>query len=307
MFKKFFYISFVFYIALISLVFFLFSQKSSKLKETATNTIESIKQDSLNKDLTIDDIESKFAIKTETTNTKEGEFDFYKSYGDPYCTITAIRFKFPSLVATVYTTDKFEPCNDKDFKEFSLSSIIAQMQTISSAFFYSLNPPQLNTMVSNLSQSQDPFISIGKLRFSKIAIIKIPVPSLLSDPATALTNGIFFQPGKLQYTPFETQEDFYAYWKQGALVFGLISPKGNYYVMTSFAYSSLKNLEITNLKELEKFLSLKPGWKYEIFTLNKPLIIRYQVADGYATQRVVDEFGNYYIEVSRPSFLAITN
>jgi len=302
MFKKFFYISFVFYVALISLGFFHFSQISSKLKDTATNNIESKKQGSLNKDLTIDDIESKFAAKTETTNTKEGEFEFYKSYGDPYCIITAIRFKFPSLVATVYTTHGFDPCNDKDFKELSIPSVIAQMQTSSTAFFYSLNPPQLNTMVSNLSQPHDPFISIGKFRFRKIAIAKIPLPSLLSDPTAAFNNGAFFQPGRLPYIPFETQEDFYAYWKQGSLVFGLVSPKGNYYVMTSFAYSSLKNLEITNLKELEKILSVKPGWKYESFTLNKPLIIRYQVADGYATQRVIDEFGNYYIEVSLPSF-----
>ena len=302
MFKKFFYISFLFYIALIGVGLAHFLQISNKSKDTATKNIESKTQDSFNKNLTIEDVESQLAAKTENTNSKEGEFEYYKKYGDLYCIITAVKFKFPSLVATVYTTHGFEPCNDKDFKELSIPSVTAQMQTISSAFFYSLNPPQLNTMVSNLSQPYEPFISIGKFRFRKIAAAKIPLPSILSDPSVAFNNGALFQPGRLPYIPFETQEDFYAYWKQGSLVFGLVSPKGNYYVMTSFAYSALKNLEITNLNEMEKYLSLKPGWKYVSFTLNKPLIIRYQVADGFATQRVIDEFGNYYIEVTPSSF-----
>ena len=302
MFKKFFYISFLFYIALISVGFTHFLHKSNKFKDTTTNNIESKTQDSFNKKLTIDDVESQFAAKTENSNPKEGEFEYYKKYGDLYCIITAIKFKFPSLVATVYTTHGFDPCYEKDFKELSIPSIVAQMQTTSTAFFYSLNPPQLNTMVSNLSQPYEPFISIGKFRFRKIATAKIPLPSILSDPSAAFNNGTFFQPGRLPYIPFETQEDFYAYWKQGSLVFGLVSPKDNYYVMTSFAYSALKNLEITNLKELEKYLSLKPGWKYVSFTLNKPLIIRYQVADGLATQRVIDEYGNYYIEVLPSSY-----
>lgn len=297
MFKKFFFISFVFYVVLIITGSIHFFEVSNRLKNRINNNIESQTQDSLNKNLTLDDIRNQLAAKDETTNSKEGDFEFYKNYGDPYCIITTVKFKFPSLLATVYTTHGFDPCNDKDFKVLSIPSITAQMQTFSPAFFYSLNPPQLNTMASNLSQPYEPFISIGKFRFRKIAVAKIPLPSLLSDPQTTFNDGAFFQPGRLPYIPFETQEDFYAYWKQGSLVFGLASPKGKYYVMTSFAYSSLKNLEITNLKELNKYLSLKPGWKFVSFTLKKPLIIRYQVADGFATRRVVDEFGNYYMEI----------
>jgi hypothetical protein len=171
------------------------------------------------------------------------------------------------------------------------------MKTTSSAFFYSLSPPQLSTMTSNLTQPYEPFINIGKLRFSKIATAKLPLPSLLGDPQTSLNNGSIFQPGRLPYMTFETQENFYAYWKQGSQVFGLSSPKGKFYVMTSFNYTILKNLDITNLKDLERYLSTKPGWKFVNFTLSKPLILRYQVSSGFVSQRVIDEFGNYYIEV----------
>lgn len=297
MFKKFFFISFAFYIVLISAGVIHFSKISNRLKNTISNNIESKTQDSLNKDITLDGIKSQLADKEENLGSKDGDFEFYKNYGDPYCLITSIKFKFPALIATIYTTHGFKPCNNNDFKELTIPSITAQMQTFNTAFFYSLSPPQLNTMASNLSQPYEPFINIGKFRFRKIAVAKIPLPTLLSDPQTTFNDGAFFQPGRLPYIPFETQEDFYAYWKQGSLVFGLASPKGKYYVMTSFAYSSLKNLEITNLKDLEKYLSLKPGWKFVSFTLSKPLIIRYQVADGFATQRVIDEFGNYYLEI----------
>ena len=296
MFKKFFIISFVFYVALIGAGVVHFTHIAKRLKPISNN-IESKTQESLNKNLSLDDIENELASKKANTDSKEGDFEFYKSYGDPYCIITAVKFKFPSLIATIYTTHGFEPCNDKDFKELSIPSVTAQMQSFSTAFFYSLNPPQLNTMASNLSQPYEPFINIGKFRFRKIAVAKIPLPSLLSEPVSTFNDGALFQPGRLPYIPFEGQEDFYAYWKQGSLVFGLVSPKGNYYVMTSFAYSSLKNLEITNLKDLEKYLSLKPGWKFQSFTLSKPLIIRYQVADGFATRRVIDEFGNYYMQI----------
>jgi hypothetical protein len=297
MFKKFFFISFAFYVVLIVAGSIHFSKDFNRSKDTIDNKVESKTQDSLNKNVTLDDIQSQLTAKEQTTNFQEGDLEFYKNYGDPYCIITTVNFKFPSLIATLYSTHGFEPCIDKDFKLLTIPSVKAQMQTLTTAFFYSLNPPQLSTMTSNLSQPSEPFINIGKFRFSKFANAKIPLPSLLSDPQATLNDGAFFQPGNLPYKPFETQQDLYAYWKQGSLVFGLASPTGKYYVMTSFAYSSLKNLEITNLKDLNKYLSLKPGWKFVSFKLKKPLILRYQVEDGFATRRVVDEFGNYYIEI----------
>lgn len=301
MFTKFFYTSFVFYIIIVCIGTIYFFQTSNQSKKLP-NYIGESTQDSRSENLVIDDIAKDLVAKEVNINLKEGEFELYKSYGNLFCIITTVEFKFPSLVSTLYTTESFRACSKEDFKSLSIPSITAQMQTTNTAFFYSLSQPHLNTMSIDLSQSVDPFISIGKLRFSKVALAKIPITSLVRNPQITAIDGSLFQPGKLPYTAFETQHDFYAYWKQGSLVFGLISPNGKYYVMTSFAYSALKDLGITNLEELKKYLSPKPGWQFVSYKLSKPLIIRYQITQGFASRRVIDEFGNYYIEIQSSNY-----
>lgn len=303
MFQRIFVISFIFYLFLFFLGMIHFSKirfsgsSEAVLNQIITSQVTPEDKNESKKDLNAISEESRSSASDATRAYEDGDFEFYKQNKNTFCVITAVKFNFPSLLASIYTTQGFDACGAKEFKMLAIPSIEAQMQVSAPAFIYLLSPPQLSTMSVNLSKPQEPFLDIGKLRFRKSASAKLPFPALLSNPNN-LSDGQLFQPGRLPYVPFNTQEDIYAFWKQGSKIFVLISPKGSYYVMTSFSYYSLKDLQITNLNELSKYLVLKSEWKFVSYTLSKPLIIRHQIASGFSTQRLVDEFGNYYIEIN---------
>ena len=266
MFQRIFVISFIFYLFLFFLGMIHFSKirfsgsNESVVNQIITSQVTPEDKNESKKDLNAISEESRSSVSDATRAYEDGDFEFYKQNKNTFCVITAVKFNFPSLLASIYTTQGFDACGAKEFKSLAIPSIEAQMQASAPAFIYLLSPPQLST--NNLSDGQ------------------------------------LFQPGRLPYIPFNTQEDIYAFWKQGSKIFVLISPKGSYYVMTSFSYFSLKDLQITNLNELSKYLVLKSEWKFVSYTLSKPLIIRHQIASGFSTQRLVDEFGNYYIEIN---------
>jgi len=105
--------------------------------------------------------------------------------------------------------------------------------------------------------------------------------------------------GKAAQTPYEVvtnkQLSKWVY-KKGNQVFLLRAPEGKVYVMQAYTTIEDPNLTYEQLPELgSKMKKLPPGWKYEVKTLDKDLVLDLRRATPAGLKHLtLDEFANVY-------------
>jgi hypothetical protein len=89
-------------------------------------------------------------------------------------------------------------------------------------------------------------------------------------------------------------------WRAGRVVYELVAPGGDVYVMQAYSQIRDKTLKLKDLGKLGKRLDTPPGWRYRVRRLRAPLAVAPQ--DGDATI-VQDELQNTYqlSKASRPA------
>ena len=103
--------------------------------------------------------------------------------------------------------------------------------------------------------------------------------------------------GEELYTPFTVQRDTGYIFYAGKLIYQLISPEGDVYVMQSYAQIVNPNLTLEELETLGDDLNLPEGWRYEVVRLEEDFML---LSDG-GTTVINDDFNNTYQLVTTQS------
>lgn len=92
------------------------------------------------------------------------------------------------------------------------------------------------------------------------------------------------------YIPMEVNRDTKYIYYSNTLIYKLISPHGEEYIMQSASQEVDTSLKLENLELLENKLNLKTGWKYEVERISTEFILE---SNG-KTKIVQDELRNTY-------------
>jgi hypothetical protein len=96
---------------------------------------------------------------------------------------------------------------------------------------------------------------------------------------------------RMPYTDRVVARDNTWRWRRGRVVYELVAPGGDVYVMQAYSQIVDRGLRIGQLRRLGRRLSLPPGWRYRARRLERDLAVR---ARGGKATIVQDELQNTY-------------
>jgi len=76
-----------------------------------------------------------------------------------------------------------------------------------------------------------------------------------------------------------------------------VSDKGEIFVMTGINHRIALGERGVHLKNLGEYLNLPKGWKFESKELTRALTMNSHVLENADFKRMIDEFGNLYIDL----------
>jgi hypothetical protein len=182
-----------------------------------------------------------------------------------YCEVLVIqREDLYKLNASVYSTIHLNNCPEDLWSKMDIAAIKKQFD----ASAVKLNGPRyfmMDGLVANNKTVNTPVITIGGIQFQKRAEIN-----------TNIWDGAL---GNKLYAPTTVQRYTIWIYNPGTTIYELISPKGEVYVMQSYAQIVDTNLQVTDLPNLGQRLKLPVGWKFQTRTLTQALELK---ANGVA-------------------------
>lgn len=218
--------------------------------------------------------------------------DFSQKYA-VNCHFLAYKKSIFGITGYAFSTYRVNHCNPDDFVKLSAVSAKAQLQTFIDMDFVILTGPHLQMMDRNFSPIESKYIPIGNLNFTMVGAFKIGLFDSIRRVA--------YESKGLSYSPVKIREDVYYVWYPDSKIYKLIDGTGRVYVMTNLS----SNSTIGSDNDLEVFaagvgsqLSLPTDWRYEVGTVKKLLSIKNIAEAKQETTRVMDDFGNYYIEIN---------
>ena len=181
-----------------------------------------------------------------------------------YCEVLVVkRDGLYKINASVYNSIHLNNCPEDLWSKMDIAAIKKQFD----ASAVKLNGPRyflMDGLVASNKTVNTPITTIGGIQFQKRAEIS-------SD----IWNGL----GNKLYTPNKVQRYTIWIYNPGTTIYELISPKGEVYVMQSYAQIVDKNLQLTDLANLGQRLTLPTGWTFQTRTLTQPLELK---ANGIA-------------------------
>lgn len=208
------------------------------------------------------------------------------------CHLLAYKKSIFGIKGYAFSTYRVNHCKPNEFLKLSAVSAKAQLKTFIDLDFVILTGPHLQMMDRNFSPIENKYIPLGNLNFTMIGAFKIG----LLDTMRRL---IYGSTG-LSYSPVKIREDVYYVWYPHSKIYRLIDDSGRVYVMTNLS----SNSTIGSDNELEDFaanvgsqISLPTGWRYEVGVVKRLLSIKNISEAKQETTRIMDDFGNYYIEI----------
>jgi len=212
------------------------------------------------------------------------------------CTIYLLDYSFLSVTINVLSTYKVNACDPDLFQSTTSASVKAQLNTYQSIDRVVPVGPYVQLMDRNTSTVANPYLSVGLLNFSKIASAHIGVKDLFTN----LRSWQKWRSKVTVYNPIKMAESTDYVWLPGSKVYSLTTNTGVVFVMSHFFPNGVGG-EIKGIEEtaanLSQFLNLPEGWRYEVKTLKKILMIKRQEDLGHTTLRAFDEYGNTYIAI----------
>ena len=197
-----------------------------------------------------------------------------------YCEIIALKGTPPKASATVWNTIGLNRCPAKWWKAFDAAKLAKEL----GANAVVLNGPR-HFLMDSVTAQPGLVRSFHGQRLRRVATIPIRTGADLARPP---------------YTDRTIERDNTWRWKRGRLVYELVAPGGDVYVMQAYSQIVDPKQRIGDLRTLGKRIALPPGWRYRTRRLKHPLSIG--VKGGEATI-IQDQLQNTYqlAKTTRPA------
>jgi hypothetical protein len=197
-----------------------------------------------------------------------------------YCEIIALKGSPPKASATVWNTIGLNRCPAARWKAFDAGALATEL----GATAVVLNGPR-HFLMDSVTAHPGRVRSFHGMRLRRVAAIPIRSAADLA---------------RTPYTDRTIERDNTWRWLRGRVVYELVAPGGDVYVMQSYSQILDPKLRIGQLRSLGRRLDLPAGWRYRTRRLRHDLAIG--VKGGKATI-VQDELQNTYqlAKTTRPA------
>lgn len=193
-------------------------------------------------------------------------------YDARYCELFVLRGAPPNAQASVWNTIKLNRCPQAQWEAVDPGALAKEL----GATAVVLNGPR-HFLMDSAAASTGGVHSFDGLRARKVATIPIRSASdLVSTP----------------YTDRTIKRRNTWRWKRTRLVYELVAPGGDVYVMQSYAQIRDPKLTLGKLRSLGRRLELPEGWRYRVRRLRRPLVLG---ARGRATILQDDLLNTYQL------------
>jgi len=203
-----------------------------------------------------------------------------------YCEILTVSLKRGKLVASVYNTLGLNECPDDIWQAMNVNAIRKQF----GAAQVLMNGPRyfiMDQIIAKGATQSGETVTIGGLGFTKRAEVELALNMMKSVP----------------YQVRDIQRDTQYVYKKGELVYQLVAADGQVYVMQSYSLQIDPTLTMATLLTLGDHLQLPEGWKYQVVTLDKDLILS---ANGVA-HIIQDDFVNSYQRIESADLASLSH
>jgi hypothetical protein len=194
-----------------------------------------------------------------------------------YCEVLPVVLnKDGKLVASVYNTLGLNACPEEVWETLDTAAIKKQFN----AFAVIMNGPRywvMDQIIAKGATRAGETVMIGGLGFTKRAEVVMSMAELSTNKAA------LYQMRNIQ------RETTYVF-KAGKPVYELVSDDGYTFIMQTYSRQVDPALTLESLDTLAARLKLPKGWKYQVVTLDKDLILS---ANGVA-HLIQDDFYNSY-------------
>jgi hypothetical protein len=211
--------------------------------------------------------------------------------GNTFCMISAYSGHFSYVQINTFSTFGLGVCHAEDYYKLTPVSVKAQLATLG-VDYYRIVMSGVYHPVMDLSNAYitEKYQSLGLLNFYQAGASTIRWLDLLKNPQYFKS----YLKGN-NYLPYKTIENIYYLWNPGTVIYELVDPSGNVYVMTAYTDALLQTLKLTSLSQLEKVLLLPDGWRFRSRILEKVFLIQSDARLNNSTVRVTDNYRNLYI------------
>jgi hypothetical protein len=169
-----------------------------------------------------------------------------------YCEVILINAQNKEIIPTVYNSFPYNDCPNDEWEALNPENIAQE----NNALYALLNGPRYWTMDFIYStNSSDQFKNFGGILMKQQATISPPLISLSYVPKTINRNATFT-------------------YNIGTIIYELIDPTNQRWIMQSYSQQIDPNLTIRDLNTLGQKLLLPLGWSFENRILQEPLIIK---------------------------------
>lgn len=224
------------------------------------------------------------------------------SYNDKYaitCLIYTYKRHFTSVRVNIYSTYKSEPCDPAWFRRITGASIAAQLATTVPFDYIIEAGPHAQLMDINTSPLEKKTIPIGDLEFAQTAYADVG----LTDVVKHFGSWKRWLADQTNYTFVYMEATNFFKWNPGSIIYKIVTDTNRTFVMTHIALNDkiMNQVELDLLaNDVGQMLNLPKGWRYETQALKKILTFNQKEFDKKPTARMVDEFGNIYVEILEP-------
>jgi hypothetical protein len=188
-----------------------------------------------------------------------------------YCEIIALKGTPPTASATVWNTIGLNRCPPRWWKAFDAVKLAKEL----GATVVVLNGPR-HFLMDSVTANPGKVRSFHGERLRRVATIPIRTAADLK---------------RAPYADRTIKRDNTWRWKRGRLVYELVAPGGDVYVMQAYSQIVDPKQRIGDLRSLGKRLALPEGWRYRVRRLRHGLAIG---VEGGAATIVQDELQNTY-------------
>jgi hypothetical protein len=208
------------------------------------------------------------------------------------CLLYATYFNFWRLevVITSLSTYRLHNCSPNGLDKITVASASAQLRTVTQFNNLVKGGAHQNVMSVNLTPIDKEYYSVSDLKFSQVGIVRVNLKTLL-------TTTYFSGHGNLHgisYRPFVREGKNHYIWNMGTLVYRLVSPEGDTYLMTAFTNEVSPTLTREKLVYLGPMLNLPDGWVYQSYFLDKTITVRAGPDNNNSIVVISDDLRNSY-------------
>jgi hypothetical protein len=188
-----------------------------------------------------------------------------------YCELIALEGLPPTATATVWNTIGLNRCPAAWWEAFDARELAAELGMTAVL----LNGPR-HFLMDSVTAEPGLVRSFHGQRLRRVATIPIRSAAEI---------------GTLPYTDRVVKRRNVWRWRKGRVVYELLAPGGDRYVMQAYSQIVDPGLTIRDLRALGRRIELPAGWRYRVRRLRKPLAVA--PLDGEATI-IQDELQNTY-------------